>query len=272
MTNALDRFHQQEFRSPGDPGQPLTQAALESILNLPPTDAPSSYVSEYGSIVSPKAKQRIGHWEDFSGFAGTTSGGVVNVNRYRIFSSTALTAFVMDTTTGKTYFITGNQTAVLGNSGIFVGDGNVNLKLRAAENPWMKFLLSQNTAPVGGTQEAVAGLWNDVVTIDATMDDGIYFSSTNGGNWFLVCRSTTTTSVDLGIAPSSTLILLEFRVSNDGGKVQAYYNNAAVGAAITSNIPTGLLFPTVLHYNRVLTVTTAEIIRCYGFGWQQDLL
>lgn len=233
----------------------------------------NSYIAEYHSIVLPTAKQRIGRWEIFDGLSASASAGAANQERYRISSSHAgATAFTMDTITGKTYLLTGSATTVLASNSLFIGDGTVNFKMRAAENPWMKFLLSLDTAPVGGTQEAVAGLWNDVGSLDATMDDGIYFSSTNGGNWFLVCKNTTTTSVDLGVAPSSTLILLEFRVSNDGGKVQAYYNGVAVGAAITTNIPTGLLFPTVLHYNRVITVTTAERLRCYGFGWQHDLI
>ena len=64
------------------------------------------------------------------------------------------------------------------------------------------------------------------------------------GHWFLVSRNAgTATTVDLGAAPGTTHQELEFRFTAGGTSIQAYLNNILTGAAITTNIPTGLLIP-----------------------------
>ena len=221
----------------------------------------------YDLLISPLATQRVGFLDDFSGLTGAAT-----TDRYRLVGSAE---FANDGTHGRTYLTTFTET-VAGNSsfGVRNGDGaapSTGMKGRAAENPSMKFLLREWTAPVGGTQDYLLGLVEGDPA-GASLLDGIYFRATvPSGNWFLVCRDAGVEStVDMGIAPTTSYILLEFRVSDNGTIVSGYYNNTLIGS-ITTNIPTNILTgPYVAHHNRAATVTTAGRIACFVLGVMSD--
>ncbi len=141
-----------------------------------------------------------------------------------------------------------------------------NRRFRPAENPRFKLNITQITASIGGTVEAAAGF---IAAFNISgQQDGIYFRSVNGGHWFLVCRSSgTETTRDLGVAPSTAKLGLEFQISG-GNSVQAYVNGAQTGAPITTNIPAGLASAAVRVDNRAATVTTGQTVRVFGWGWK----
>ncbi len=222
-----------------------------------------SLEDEYGDIVAPGAAQRTGWWDDFSGYRP----GVTSFDKYVLSGA----EFNNDTTTGRAYLLTGTETAASGVSYLALRGDTASIsggsKLRAAEKWWMKFHVLRQTAAVGGTQEYILGVLESVPAGD--QPDGIFFRSVNDANWFLVCRNAGLEStVDMGVAPTSTLIQLEFRIAS-GASVQGYYNNTLTGVAITTNIPTNLQTgPFILHHNRAATVTTAGRISVYGMGME----
>lgn len=230
-------------------------------------------LSDYDRIISPAATQRIDRWDSFDGLRQASPSGSVTIERYQIVDG----FFVNDTTTGKNAFSTDTSTAA-GATGYIALRGDVvagpitgGHAVRSAENWWFKVLLAQSVAPVGGTQEYLVGYLEALP--GGTQVDGFYFRRVNTSNWFLVCRNAGVEStLDMGVDATTTVILLEFRFSLDGGAVDGYYNNRRVGR-ITTNIPTNLQSgPFILHHNRAATVTTAGKLRCYGWGWKGDLV
>jgi len=223
-----------------------------------------SLEDEYGDIVAPGAAQRTNWWDDFHGHGDTP---VVNVfERYELGGSSAPT-FQNDTTTGRAYVLTAATTALNSASYLFLRGQNGVYQARANELWWMKFMVLQQQAPIGGTQDFFLGLFETVPAGD--QPDGIYFRAVDTGNWFLVCRDAgSETTLDMGVAPSSTLILLEFRIESTTS-VAGYYNNTKIGSSITATIPTNLLYgPFVGHHVRAITATTSGRISCFGWGME----
>lgn len=139
-------------------------------------------------------------------------------------------------------------------------------QFRAADNPSFKVIINQTVASSGGTVEADAGFSAGYAS--SGQQDGIYFRSVNGGNWFLVCRSAGAESTaDMGVAPSTTKVALEFQVSG-GNSVQAYVNGTLTGAALTTNIPAALGNAFARIDNRAGVVATGQTIRVFGWGWK----
>ena len=224
-------------------------------------------VSSYGSVTIEDGTQRVSFWDWFEVL--WEIGSSVSTG-YEQAGSTGENAFATgDATTGKRYVRTSNSTVTGDRSGLRTAVTNPRL-IRSAENPNFKILVLLGVAPVGGTQDAYCGLRLNETT---GLQDGIYFRATDAGNWFLVCRNSGVEStVDMSVAPSSTLKLLEFKITSDGASVQGYVNGVSTGAAITTNIPTALLIPMFFVDNRAATVTTAFEIRAYGWGWETDLI
>lgn len=86
-------------------------------------------------------------------------------------------------------------------------------------------------------------------TTTAAPTDGIYFTqvdNVNSGKWQFNCaNASTVTSVDTGIAGSTSITRLGFTTNAAGTSIQAVINGANAGTAITTNIPattTGLAF------------------------------
>ena len=224
-------------------------------------------IAPYDLVTSASSRQRVSHWDDFDGRNETASGTTTACPPWYIISNGGgvTTDFVAHAVTGRTCY---RINTGAGAGAVSYLAARSTFTPRSAENPWFKALLDQLTAPVGGTQDYYAGFRSGAAS---GLSDGIYFRSTNAGNWFLVCRSAgIETTVDMGVAPSTTLILVELRVSHDGAKVQGFLDSVPVSAAITTNIPTGLLNPIIMHDNRAATVTTAGQIRCFGIGWKMD--
>lgn len=197
-------------------------------------------------------------WDSFIGLQAI----VANNDRYDTFANGAGTVPVLgaDATTGRSRVrIAPNIAAVNEGSGFrFRGT----FTPRSAEDWGFKCIVSEEQAPAGGTVSFEIGLLSATAN---NSPDGIYFRSTNSGNLFLVCRSTSETTLDLGVGFDSTLRLLEFRVVNDGAKVEAYLANRLVGA-VAATIPTGLLIPAARVHNEAVTVTTPQIALVWGWG------
>jgi hypothetical protein len=139
------------------------------------------------------------------------------------------------------------------------------------QNPRFKVVISRGTASVGGTVELLAGFVDQTAPGTTGQQNGVYFRSVNGANWFLVCRAAgVETTRDMGIAPSTTRIMLEFIMSSSGTSVQGYLNSVLTSTAITTNIPTPYMSAVVRVDNRAATVTTAAILRVDGWGWYGD--
>lgn len=229
-----------------------TGVAGDGAAILPPFDA----------IQSAAATQRTAFWDDFDGAYGYAG----DPWRYAWSGTTPWTT-AANSTTGRTELSIGTTTTTGAVGGI---SANTVFKPRSAENWHFKSLTFQVTAPVGGTQDVYTGFRNNNST---GLQDGIYFRATDAGNWFLVCRSGGVESTaDMGVAPSSTLVLLEFRISGDGASVQGYVNGTLTGSAISTNIPTGTLQVVTMTDNRAATVTTARSMRLRGWGWKGDLI
>jgi hypothetical protein len=97
--------------------------------------------------------------------------------------------------------------------------------------------------------------------VSAESVDFIGFRYTNGvnsGKWQGVTRSNSVeTTVDTTIAAAAaTWVKFGFTVNTAGTSVQFYINDVAVGAAITTNIPTGA--------SRKLTYLPGLIIKSAG--------
>lgn len=77
--------------------------------------------------------------------------------------------------------------------------------------------------------------------------DGIYFQYTNtvnGGNWTLNCTNTSvTTTVNTAVAVATDFVTLSIIVNSGATSVSFYVDDALVGTAITTNIPTVSLTP-----------------------------
>jgi hypothetical protein len=84
------------------------------------------------------------------------------------------------------------------------------------------------------------GLINEAAPTSA-ITTGCYFTysdTINSGNWQFNCTAaSSTTSVDTGIAASTSWVKLGFIMDAAGTSVQAYVNGSAAGSAITTNIP-----------------------------------
>lgn len=204
------------------------------------------------------AAQRLGYWESLDGY-----GATADLTRYLVSGA----SLVKDGATGRTRLrVTGVTTA---GQVRYVALDQVAMQMRAAEDWRFVVVTRLEQAPAGGAVEIYHG-WHALST---GLLDGIQLRSTSGGNYFLVCRSGgSETAVDLGVAPSSGGVTLEFRIGGGGTRVQGYVNGVATGSAITTNIPSGLftVVPCLID-PRVGTVTTAAIVELWGWGWEGDV-
>ncbi len=229
---------------------------------------------EYDNVVSNLAKQRIKRIYTFEDDSIDQAAGAAASTNGERFTGRGVIA-TPDATTGRSTILTKNSTLAGNFSSLILGGipagSAARPQVRAAENWWFKVLISQTTAPVGGTQEYYTGF--EVNGGGTGLRDGIYFLSANAGAWTLVCRNGgVQTTLGMGVSPSTTLLLLELRIKLDGGAVEGWLNGKYVGT-VRATIPTALLYITpVLQDNRAATVTTAGIIRCYGFGIAGDLI
>jgi hypothetical protein len=151
------------------------------------------------------------------------------------------------TTTGWAY-VSGNNSA----QALFLGGGltifEVIVKLSA---------VSDGT----DTYSSVLGITNSQAGVPT---NGIYFSythSTNGGNWTFNClKASSTTSVDTGVAASTSAYQrLTWIMNSAGTSVQAYVNGVAAGAAISTNIPVAALQP-VLNIVKTAGTTSRTVM------------
>lgn len=224
-------------------------------------DGAASVGSNFKTVVLNTAAQSLEFWDNFDGYTG-----LAGQNRY--VANSVNPQFIVDATTGRSKYRSSETSLTVGFKAELVA--NLTFTPRAAENWAFKVLIGEVTAPVGGTVDVYAGFRADLTT---GQSDGIYFRSSNSGNWFLVCRSAgVETTVDMGVSFSATVLLLEFRISSDGASVQGYLNGTLTGAAITTNIPAGLMRVTVSKDNRVATVTTAVVFDVLGWGWKGDMI
>lgn len=209
---------------------------------------------------------RHNFWDEFDALGSLASSQPTLADDHYTRVGTATSVTILPDANGDTYCsIGGSSTAV----GIDQGLTTRVRQMHTLKNPEFKSIIGQQTAPIGGTVEWVAGLMDNVATTG--QQNGIYFRSVNSGNWFLVCRAAgVETTVNMGIAPSGTKISLELRVGATGTSVQGYVNGALTGLAITTNIPSLLMTPIARCDNRAATVTTAGIIRLFGWGWRGD--
>jgi len=92
----------------------------------------------------------------------------------------------------------------------------------------------------GALTGAIRSGFIDLATGEST--DGIYFRSTNGDNWFAVCRSNNTESVtDTGIAIGALDAYRNFEIRvNATGTSVTFFIDDVIYATITTNIPTGV--------------------------------
>ena len=208
------------------------------------------------------ATQKLEYWDSFDGY-GIVPGAAAVGSRYVGISTVALG---VDATNGRTRLRVTHATGDSTPRGLQVSN---NFTPRAAENWTFKAIVSRSQANVGGTITIDVGFRE---TLSTGIQDGIYFRAVNNANWLLVCRNAgAETTVDMGVAPSSTLILLEFRISSDGASVQGYLNGVLTGAAITTNIPTNMLYVAWLS-DKAETITTPAIHELWGWGWKGDLI
>mgnify|MGYP001589827748 FL=1 len=137
----------------------------------------------------------------------------------------------------------------------------------AAEDWGFKCIINESVAPTTGA----GNLFYEIGFLEAvvaTASDGIYFRCQNSGNWFLICQDAgTETTLDLAIGMDTTRHLLEFRITGGGTSVQAYVDNVATGAAITTNIPANSLLVAVLG-RCTTTITTEGEFAVWGWGVQ----
>jgi hypothetical protein len=178
--------------------------------------------------------------------SGTGSGSTLDTTQ------TAANPGVWRMTTGTTTtgwaYVSGNNSA----QALFLGGGltifEVIVKLSA---------VSDGT----DTYSSVLGVTNSQAGVPT---NGIYFSythSTNGGNWTFNClKASSTTSVDTGVAASTSAYQrLTWIMNSAGTSVQAYVNGVAAGAAITTNIPVAALQP-VLNIVKTAGTTSRSVM------------
>jgi hypothetical protein len=134
---------------------------------------------------------------------------------------------------------TANRTALLGSMlapGIYLGTGAIDFLVEGAPT----------TALADGTVQGLThvGL-HDAPNSSVEPTDGCYFRSTNGGNWFAVCRSNNVeTAIDTGILPALDVYLFHRVRVNAAGTSVDLITYDATGTqtdtrTITTNIPTG---------------------------------
>lgn len=223
----------------------------------------------YDSITS--AAITTSFWDDFTGLIATVN----STTRYsQTVSGATVPTFAVDATTGKT---------VLDDVGVGVDTADdactVYFKTftpRAAEDWGFKIALSELTAPVTGGASRLfyyVGFVLDSATF--TSNHGtkgcIAFVSTDSGNWLLTCRATSggaATTVSMGVGPDTTKRLLEFRITGGGTSVQGYVDNVLTGAAITTNIPSGLVTQVGIFVYCGTTITSAGELNVAGLGVQ----
>lgn len=201
---------------------------------------------------------------------GISSTAVIN---YKYNFSPGGSASGVDSN-GQTYIILGGSTTALAvlYLATIVAVGGSNFSFKNTQNPSFKGVINQAQASSGGTVESILGLLIKSAYTTTGQQDGIHFRSVNNANWFLVSRSGgTETTVDMGIAPSTTIICLEFVVSSSGTSIQGYVNGVSTGVAITTNIPTALLIPVCRVNNRAATVTTTVNLSLYAWAWKGTL-
>lgn len=96
----------------------------------------------------------------------------------------------------------------------------------------------------------------------SSIANGCYFTysdTINSGNWQFNCTTaSSTTSVDTGIAASTSWVKLGFVMNAAGTSVQAYVNGSAAGSAITTNIPTGNGVTFVWQINKTVGTGVAQ--------------
>jgi hypothetical protein len=223
---------------------------------------------DFDLIQSGASSQRSPFWDGFD----TAAGGVSSNPRYANVGTAG--TFTANGTTGRTHWVAAAVTTTGGFSGLRTVAST--FTPRSAENWQFKAIVLRSQAGVvdaTGVIDLYAGFR---ANFTSGLQDGIYFRSTQTtsgtGNWFLVCRSGGSEStVDMGIAPSATPKLLEFRITGGGASVQGYVDGVLTGAAIATNIPSGLQNVTLLVNNRTANVTTGAIIEGLGIGWKGDL-
>lgn len=188
---------------------------------------------------------------------GDFQGRVATINSSERYVSIATgtppgtPVFSANATNGFTQVALGNGTATQGDvQGIRFSS---TFTPRSAEDWRFKAFINQSTAFAIATNgdeiDVEVGLLSSVAT---GAQDGIFLrykvtragGVNTTGNWFAVARSAgTETTRDLGAPPSATTQLPEFVISSAGTSIQGYLDNILTGAAITTNIPSGLLIP-----------------------------
>ena len=126
------------------------------------------------------------------------------------------------------------------NGPIILGSGSVS-------QTWIIKLSALSSG--GNTYRFSAGLC-DGLTVDGNTDafvNGVYFQytdSVNGGQWTIkTTSSSVTTTVNTAIAAVADWVTLTILVNANASSVSYYINNALIGTAITTNIPTTSLSP-----------------------------
>lgn len=234
---------------------------------MAPLNNPTIPTWEIDAVLGAPAVMRRGFWDGFEAAAATVSS---NEKYSNVFTAGTFNA---DPTTGRTRWLGGASTTTGGGSGLRMS--GTTFTPRSAENWRWRSLIQRTQAgavDATGVLETNIGLRANFTT---GQQDGIYWRNvrTTGGvtNWTLVCRNAGVEStVDSGIAVDGTERLLEFLISQDGASVQGYIDGNAVGAPITTNIPTGQLNPVILSNNRTANITTSVIYACYGWGVKGD--
>lgn len=101
----------------------------------------------------------------------------------------------------------------------------------------------------------------------SSIANGCYFTYSdiiNSGNWQFNCtNASSTTSVDTGIAASTSWVKLGFVMNAAGTSAQAYVNGSAAGSAITTNIPTGNGVTFVWQINKTVGTGVAQFTMDY---------
>lgn len=128
-------------------------------------------------------------------------------------------------------------TTTTGYGNLFGTDQDDVIKLGAGTTTWETRLKLTRVSDGTDTYAFVAGLSRGPYLNSLPGLDGIYFYCTTG-NWKLRCQaSSSTTDRDTGIAVTTNDVNLKWVYTVAGG-VQAYIDGVAVGAPITTNIPT----------------------------------
>ena len=130
----------------------------------------------------------------------------------------------------------------------------------------LQFIILKSNHAANTIQNLIAGMVDTMPAGTTDPTDGIYLKKSSNGNWFGICRaSSTETTQDMGGTFASETVVIIERTSTGVKFYRDTWNAGGLqGSEITTNIPTATLLPGFRADNTGIASSRAITVNAYG--------